>query len=73
MSQQGMRELVGRVMVDPDFLSELMRSPDTTLAGYTLEDHERATVMQALARLASTPANQRARVFQSAVVRRVST
>jgi hypothetical protein len=73
MPTKGMRELVGRVMVDPEFLAELLRSPDANLAEYTLSDQERAAVMQALARLKATPPGQRARAFQSAIVRRVAT
>ena len=66
-------ELIGRAMIDPDFLADLLRSPEPILAQYELSAEERATVMGAIARLAQTPSGQRAQVFQSALIRRVST
>ena len=70
---QGLRDLVGRAMIDPDFLMELQRSPETLLAEYELNADERATILQALARLVETPAGQRRHEFRSALIRRVST
>ena len=70
---QGLRELVGRAMVDPDFLVELVRSPNALLADYELTDGERATILQALARLARTPAGERRHEFRNALLRRVAT
>src|SRR5437016_1656470 len=52
---QGLRDLVGRAMVDPDFLVALQRSPNALLADYELTADERATILQALARLARAP------------------
>lgn len=69
----GIRELVGRVMIDGEFLADLQRSPETVLAGYELNAEERATVLSALARLAKAPATQRAHAFRTALLRRVST
>jgi hypothetical protein len=66
-------ELIGRAMIDADFLAELQRTPDTILARYELNDAERATVLGALERLAATPAGQRAQVLSSALIRRVAT
>jgi hypothetical protein len=66
-------ELIGRAMIDADFLAELQRSPDTILSRYELNDAERATVLGALARLASTPAGQRAHILSTALIRRVAT
>ena len=60
-------------MIDPDFLADLQRAPETVLAQYELNDDERATVLRALARLAQTPPNQRAQAVQSALIRRVAT
>jgi hypothetical protein len=73
MAQQGMRDLVGRVMVDPEFLAQLVRSPEATLADYQLDDNERAIVMQALARLEASPVSERSHAFRSAMVRRLAT
>jgi hypothetical protein len=70
---QGLRDLVGRAMIDPDFLADLQRSPDVVLAQYQLTDDERTTVRRALARLASTPSSQRAHALHSALIRRVAT
>jgi hypothetical protein len=70
---QGLRELVGRVMIDPDFLAELQRAPETLLAEYELSDAERATVQQALARLAKTPSSERRHEFRSSLISRVAT
>ena len=66
-------ELIGRAMIDADFLAELQRTPDTILARYELNDAERATVLGALERLAATPVGQRAQVLSSALIRRVAT
>ena len=73
MRKQGIQELVGRAMVDPDFLDSLVRAPESTLAEYELEESERAAVLQAVRRLQSTPSTQRAGAFHSAMVRRLAT
>jgi hypothetical protein len=70
---QRLVELVGRAMVDPDFLADLQRSPETVLAQYELNDDERRTVLGALARLATAPVAQRAQEFRTALIRRVAT
>ena len=71
--ERGIQELVGRVMIDPDFLGELVRAPDTVLADYRLSPEERETILQAIGRLAQTPDGQQARVFQAALVKRWAT
>jgi hypothetical protein len=70
---QRLPELIGRAMIDPDFLADLQRSPEPILAQYDLNEQERSTVLGALARLAQTPKPQRAQAFQSALIRRVAT
>jgi len=70
---QGLRELIGRAMIDPEFVADLQRSPDSILAQYQLSDDERAAVRHALVHLAQTPPQQRAREFHSALIRRVAT
>jgi hypothetical protein len=70
---QGLRELVGRAMIDADFLADLQRSPEIVLAQYDLSPAERATVEQALARLAATPSHQRAHALRNALIQRVAT
>lgn len=66
-------ELVGRAMIDPDFLADLQRSPDTVLSEYELSADERSTVLGAIARLGKTPVRERAQAFRSALIRRVAT
>lgn len=66
-------ELVGRAMIDPEFLAELQRGPEAVLAGYELNDDERAAVHAALVRLAHTPRREHAQALRTALLRRVST
>lgn len=70
---QTLRELVGRAMIDPEFLADLQRSPETVLAQFELNDDERATVLSALVRLAKTPAHQRVHALRTALLKRVAT
>ena len=70
---QRLPELIGRAMIDPEFLADLQRSPETVLAEYELNDDERSTVLVALARLDKAPARERAQAFRSALIRRVAT
>ena len=70
---QGLRELIGRAMIDPDFLADLQRAPELVLAQFELTPHERSTVEQALTRLTQTPPNQRAHALRNALLRRVAT
>lgn len=70
---RGLPDLVGRAMIDPDFLAELQRAPDAVLAQYVLTDDERAAVQRALLRLANTPASQRSQVLRTELLRRVAT
>jgi adenylate kinase len=66
-------ELIGRAMIDPDFLADLQRAPESVLAEYELSDDERATVLSALSRLGRTSDSQRASAFRTALIRRVAT
>jgi hypothetical protein len=69
----GFRELIGRAMIDPDFLADLQNTPAVVLAQYELTADERATVEQALVRLVQTPSSQRAHALRNALLRRVAT
>ena len=71
--ERGIQELVGRVMIDPAFLDELVRAPDTVLAGYRLSPEERETILQAIHRLGHTPGGRQTRAFQAALVKRWAT
>ena len=66
-------ELVGRLMVDPEFVAEAQRTPDAVLKQYELTDEERVAVRQALDRLGDTPANRRAHALRTALLKRVAT
>ncbi|MGH7312841.1 MAG: hypothetical protein ACREJV_06695 [Candidatus Rokuibacteriota bacterium] len=68
-----LRELVGRAMVDPDFVSELQQTPETVLARYELNDDEREAILAALFRLTRTPPWQREQALRSALLRRLAT
>ena len=66
-------ELIGRAMIDPEFLADLQRSPESILAQYELSADERSTVLRALDQLGQGSSSQRAQAFQSALIRRVAT
>ena len=66
-------ELVGRLMVDPEFVAEVLRTPDAILGEYELTDDERVAVRQALDRLGDTPPNRRANALRTVLLKRVST
>jgi hypothetical protein len=70
---QRLPELIGRAMIDAEFLADLQRVPESVLAQYELTDEERATVLRALARLATTPTGQRAQTLRTELIRRVAT
>ena len=60
-------------MIDPEFLADLQRTPESILAEYELTDDERATVLGALARLGQATGGQRAAALRTALLRRVAT
>jgi len=68
-----LRELVGRAMIDPDFVAELQKMPETVLARYELSDDEREAILTALVRLTRTPPWQREQAVRSALLRRLAT
>jgi hypothetical protein len=41
MGRPGIRELVGRAMIEKEFLAELVRDPDTVLTRYDLDPDEK--------------------------------
>jgi hypothetical protein len=66
-------ELVGRLMVDPEFVAEMQRTPDLILGQYDLTDEERTAVRQALDRLGDTPPTRRANALRTVLLKRVAT
>ena len=73
MGRPGIRELVGRAMLDKDFLAELVRDPSAVLAGYDLEVEERAAVMKAVAGTGKTSDAERTRALQTIMMKRWAT
>jgi hypothetical protein len=73
MGRQGIRELVGRAMIDKAFIVALVRDPDAFLADYELSADERAAIMQAVGRATSTSERERARALQVVLMKRWAT
>ena len=73
MIRKTIQDLVGRVMVDREFLDGLVRDPDGVLAGYELTADERHAVIQALGRVAHLTEEERAHVLESVMLRRWAT
>ena len=70
MEAQGFRDLIGRIMTDPDFLEELVRDPATVLAEYTLSAEEHNTVLQAVGREGQVPTAERLRAVKTVMMKR---
>jgi len=73
MGRLGIRDLVGRAMIDKGFIVELVRDPQTVLADYELSTEERAAIMQAVGRTTSTSDRERARALQIVLMKRWAT
>ena len=66
-------DLVGRAMIDADFLDELRQSPETVLAGYELSAEERVLVTKALVHLTHATTPQQIDELKIDLLRRVAT
>jgi len=73
MARPGIRELVGRAMVDRNFLAEMVKDPAVVLARYDLEAEERAAIMQAIAHTGTQSESERSRALQAALMKRWAT
>jgi len=73
MAGKAIQDLVGRVMIDREFLAELARDPDLVLAGYELTPDERAVIMHALGRGAHVTEEERAHALQNVLLKRWAT
>jgi hypothetical protein len=73
MTGKAIEDLVGRVMIDRDFLAELVRDPDAVLAGYELSAEERAVILQALGRGVHGSEEDRAHALQTIMLKRWAT
>lgn len=70
MSQPGIKDLVGRVMIDSEFLAELVRDASGVLASYELSNEEHAAIMKAVSGTSKTSDVERAREFQTFMTKR---
>ena len=73
MARMGIRDLVGRVMIDKQFLADLVRDPATVLAEYDLTAEERAVIIQAVGRNDHPSERERARALQNVLLKRWAT
>ncbi|MGH7385240.1 MAG: hypothetical protein ACREKG_08645 [Candidatus Rokuibacteriota bacterium] len=73
MASKGIQDLVGQVMVDKEFLAELVREPARVLATFDLTVDERAAIMQALGSTSHVTDRERARALQNVMLKRWAT
>jgi hypothetical protein len=73
MARPGIRDLVGRAMIDHDFLADLVREPGRMLADFDLSSEERAAIMQAVGKTGGTTERERARALQVVLMKRWAT
>ena len=73
MERPGIRDLVGRAMIDRKFLADLVRDPSTMLADYDLSVDERNAIMQAVGRTGNVSDLDRARALQNVMMKRWAT
>ena len=73
MGRLGIRDLVGRLMTDKEFLAELLRDPQSVLAEYELTSEERSAIMQAVGRSGNVSDGERARALQNVMMMRWAT
>jgi hypothetical protein len=70
---KGIQDLVGQVMIDKEFLADLVRDPAAVLAGFELSAEERAAIMQALGSTSIVSDRERARALQNVMLKRWAT
>ena len=73
MGRPGIQDLVGRAMIDKQFIVALVRDSHALLAEYDLSAEERAAIMQAVGRAMSTTEQERARALQVVLMKRWAT
>lgn len=73
MARPGIRELVGRAMIDKQFLAELVRDPARVLADFDLAADERTAIMQAVGKTGSATERERAHALQVVMMKRWAT
>jgi hypothetical protein len=73
LERLGIRDLVGRAMIDKKFLTDLVRDPVTMLADYDLSVDEKNAIMQAVGRKGNVSDQERARDLQHVMMKRWAT
>ena len=73
MAGKSIQDLVGQVMIDKEFLADLVRDPAGVLATFDLTADERAAIMQALGSTAHVSDRERARALQNVMLKRWAT
>jgi hypothetical protein len=73
MTGKAIQDLVGRVMVDREFLADLVRDPDAVLAGFELTADERSVILQAVGRGAHVSEQERAHALELVMLKRWAT
>jgi hypothetical protein len=73
MAGKGIQDLVGQVMIDKEFLAELVREPARVLATFDLTPDERAAIIHALGSTTNVSDRDRARALQNVMLKRWAT
>jgi len=73
MERPGIRDLVGRAMIDKEFFADLVRDPAKILADYDLTAEEKNAIMQAAGRTGTVSDRDRARALQNVMMKRWAT
>lgn len=73
MAGKGIQDLVGQVMIDREFLADLVRDPAKVLAAFELTSDERAAIMHALGSTSHVSDRERARAIQNVMLKRWAT
>ena len=71
--REGIRDLVGRAMIDRGFLADLIRDPQAVLSAFELSADERAAIMRAVHGSANHSEKERARALQIVLMKRWAT
>jgi hypothetical protein len=73
VSRPGIRELIGRVMVDEGFREALLHDPNAVLEDFDLGTEERAAVMKAITQNRDAPRGELRRALHAALIKRWAT
>jgi hypothetical protein len=73
VGRPGIRDLIGRAMVDEGFRQALFRDPDSVLADFDLGTDERAAVMKALSQNRDGSTRKKRRGLRAALMKRWAT